>query len=367
MSRLRFHDLTIKRVVPEAGNAISVTFSIPEEAKERFDFEPGQFLTLRTKIQDEEVRRTYSICSPKSQYRNNNELSIGIRSVEDGLFSNWAIANLKEGDTLSVMPPDGLFTVKKERALHRVGFAAGSGITPILSIIATTLEEQPNSKFTLIYGNRRTNSVMFNEVLQDLKDIYADRLTLLHVLSRQAQETDLLEGRIDKEKVFQIVDALLPVGSLDEVFICGPEGMIDSVEGALKELGVDEQRIYTERFMTGASEHHTQNTVKNKIKAEPKAEKDIEVAVTLDGMVHEVMISGEEPILDALIAEGLDVPYSCKAGVCSTCRAKVTEGETEMEKNFTLDDAAVAEGHILSCQARVCGGSKRIVLSYDDR
>ena len=190
----RFHDLTVSRIHPEAAGSVAVSLHIPPELRDTFAFEPGQFLTLRTSIGGQDVRRSYSISSPRSLLTQQGELTLGIRPVEGGVFSNWAATDLQAGDTLRVMPPDGRFTVHKPRAIHRVGFAAGSGITPILSIMASTLEESPDSKFTLVYGNRRMASVMFNEALQDLKDRYPGRLTLIHVLSRQAQEVPLLEG-----------------------------------------------------------------------------------------------------------------------------------------------------------------------------
>ena len=193
----RFHPLRVARVSPESDGAVAVALAVPPALRDSFRFEPGQFLTLRTKLAGQDVRRSYSICCPRARLDQAGELEVGIRAVDGGLFSSWATTALKAGDTLEVMPPDGRFTVRRPRALHRVGFAAGSGITPILSIVATTLAEQPASKFTLVYGNRRMASVMFNEALQDLKDRYPDRLTLIHILSRQAQEVDLLEGRID--------------------------------------------------------------------------------------------------------------------------------------------------------------------------
>jgi len=251
MSAPRFHELTIKRVSPEAAGSVAITFDIPAAERDTFAFQPGQFLTLRARVDGQDVRRNYSISSPKSRLAKAGELEIGIRPVEGGLFSNWAAQTLKAGAKLDVMPPEGRFVVKKPRALHRVGFAAGSGITPILSIAASTLEEQPESKFTLVYGNRRMSSVMFNEALQDLKDRYPDRLTLIHILSRQAQEVDLLQGRIDGAKVQAIIDTLLPVGSMDEVFICGPEAMIEATEQALLAAGVPENRVHTERFTSG--------------------------------------------------------------------------------------------------------------------
>ncbi len=364
MSAPRFYPLNVKRVTPEAAGAVAVTFAIPDEQRALFDFQPGQFLTLRTQLNGEDVRRNYSISCARSRLKA-GELEIGIRPVEGGLFSNWAAQQLKAGDTLDVMSPDGRFTVKKPRAIHRVGFAAGSGITPVLSIAASTLEEQPGSKFTLVFGNRRMSSVMFNEALQDLKDRYPDRLTLIHVLSRQAQEVDLLQGRIDGDKVRQIIASLLPVKSMDEVFICGPEAMIEATESALVEAGVPADRVHTERFTSGPA-------VAAKVQADMDAHREVrsgvgEIALTivLDGKEHELMMHADEHLLDVALEAGLDLPYSCKAGVCCTCRAKVLEGETAMDKNFTLEADEMAQGFVLSCQARPL--SKKVRVSYDER
>ena len=365
MSAPRFQEVAVKRVSPEAAGAVAITFAIPEAERERFAFEPGQFLTLRATIDGQDVRRNYSISSPRSRLTREGELEIGIRPVEGGLFSNWAARAIKAGDTLQVMPPDGRFVVKKKRAIHRVGFAAGSGITPILSIAATTLEEQPDSKFTLIYGNRRMSTVMFNEDLQDLKDRFRDRLTMIHVLSRQAQEVDLLQGRIDGAKVRAIIDALLPVGSMDEVFICGPDEMITATENALVEAGVPADRIRTERFTTHLPAGAHPVGVSSTAEAAEAATKDITMVLVLDGKEHEIAIGPDEHLLDAGLNAGLDLPSSCKAGVCCTCRAKVTEGEVVMDKNFTLEADEVAQGYVLSCQARAT--TKRLKISFDER
>jgi ring-1,2-phenylacetyl-CoA epoxidase subunit PaaE len=365
MSALRFHELTIKRVSPEAAGSVAVTFDIPGDARETFNFQPGQFLTLRTKLNGQDVRRNYSICSPRSHLANSGELEIGIRPVEGGVFSNWAAQTLKAGDKLDVMPPEGRFTVKKQRAIHRVGFAAGSGITPILSIAASTLEEQPESKFTLVYGNRRMSSVMFNEALQDLKDRYPDRLTLIHVLSRQAQEVDLLQGRIDGDKVRAVIDALLPVASMDEVFICGPEAMIEATEKALIEAGVPESRVYTERFTSGPAQAAKIQADTDAAPQKQAAAKDIALTVVLDGKEHELQIGADEHVLDAALNAGLDLPFSCKAGVCCTCRAKVLCGEVVMDKNYTLEGDEMAQGYVLSCQARAT--TKQLTVSFDER
>ena len=365
MSAVRFHELSVKRVSPEAAGSVAITFDIPTTAREAFQFEPGQYLTLRAQVNGQDVRRTYSISSPRSRLAQHGELEVGIRPVEGGVFSNWAAANLKAGDTLAVMPPDGKFTVKKQRAIHRVGFAAGSGITPILSIAATTLEEQPNSKFTLVYGNRRMASVMFNEALQDLKDRYANRFTMVHVLSRQAQEVDMLEGRIDAAKVQQLVDTLLPAASMDEVFICGPEAMITATEAALKTAGVPEGRVYAERFTTSAD-------MAAKVQADSDAKaggaplgKLVALRVLLDGKFHEVPMGSADNVLDAALNAGLDLPYSCKGGVCSTCRCKVMEGAVSMDKNFALDAGETAQGYVLSCQAKAT--TPALVVSFDER
>jgi ring-1,2-phenylacetyl-CoA epoxidase subunit PaaE len=365
MSALRFHELTVKRVSPEAAGSVAVTFDIPASERDAFNFEPGQFLTLRAKVDGQDIRRNYSISSPRSRLAKAGELEIGIRPVEGGLFSNWAAQTLKAGARLEVMPPDGRFTVKKQRAIHRVGFAAGSGITPILSIAATTLEEQSDAKFTLVYGNRSMSSVMFNEALQDLKDRYRDRLTLIHILSRQAQEVDLLQGRIDSAKVKAIIDALLPVASMDEVFICGPEAMIEATEKALIDAGVPASRVYTERFTSGPAQAAKIQADTDAAPQKQAAAKDIALTIVLDGKEHELHIGADEHVLDAALEAGLDLPFSCKAGVCCTCRAKVLCGEVVMDKNFTLEADEMAQGYVLSCQARAT--TRQLTVSFDER
>ena len=363
----RFHDLNISRVSPEAAGAVAISFAIPEPLREAFAFEPGQFLTVRATINGQDVRRSYSISSPRSLLTQQGELTLGIRPVEGGVFSNWAAAELKAGDTLRVMPPEGRFTIHKPRALHRVGFAAGSGITPILSIMASTLEESPDAKFTLVYGNRRMASVMFNEALQDLKDRYPGRLTLIHVLSRQAQEVPLLEGRIDGDKVREIISTLLPVGSMDEVFICGPEAMIEATERALLDAGVRPDRVHTERFTSPTLEALPIEQRQSAVLGHPAVRTDGEVALTvvLDGKPHQLRMGKDERVLDVALNAGLDLPWSCRGGVCCTCRAKVMEGAVTMDKNFTLEPWETDKGFVLSCQARPT--TDKLVVSYDER
>lgn len=361
-----FVELPVARVSPEAAGSVAVTLAVPEAQRHAFAFEPGQFLTVRAHIAGQEVRRSYSISSARSVFTSKGELTLGIRPVEGGVFSNWAATQLKAGDTLQAMPPDGRFTVHRPRALHRVGFAAGSGITPILSIMTSTLEESPTAKFTLVYGNRRMASVMFNEALQDLKDRYRDRLTLIHILSRQAQEVPLLEGRIDGDKVREIVAALLPVASMDEVFICGPEAMIEATEQALLGAGVKPERIHTERF-TSPTLEALPSAERAKVQLGHSEHNDGEVALTvvLDGKPHELRMGRDQRVLDVALEAGLDLPWSCRGGVCCTCRAKVMEGSVQMDKNFTLEPWEMEQGFVLSCQARPT--TDRIVVSYDER
>jgi ring-1,2-phenylacetyl-CoA epoxidase subunit PaaE len=366
MTAFKFHDLPVSNITPEAAGAVAITFKVPEDLRSGFNFKAGQFLTLRASIDGNDVRRSYSISSSQNSYLQNGTLEVGIRPVQGGVFSNWAASQLKVGDVLRVMPADGRFIVQRPRAIHRVGFAAGSGITPILSILASTLEEQTESKFTLVYGNRRMDSVMFNEALQDLKDRYPNRLTLIHVLSRQAQEVPLLEGRIDEAKVKEIVSSLLPAASMDEVFICGPEAMIEATEKALLEVGVPARNIRTERFTSPTLEALPADARKQVVLGHaPESKGDVSLTVVLDGKKHQMQMSSTDKILDVALAAGLDLPYSCKGGVCCTCRAKVMQGSVVMEKNFTLEKWEAEQGFVLSCQAKPT--SKEVVMSFDER
>ena len=366
MTAFKFHDLPVSNITPEAAGAVAITFQVPEDLRSGFNFKAGQFLTLRASIDGNDVRRSYSISSSQNSYTQNGTLEVGIRPVQGGVFSNWAATQLKVGDVLRVMPADGRFIVQRPRAIHRVGFAAGSGITPILSILSSTLEEQTESKFTLVYGNRRMDSVMFNEALQDLKDRYPNRLTLIHVLSRQAQEVPLLEGRIDEAKVKEIVSSLLPAASMDEVFICGPEAMIEATEKALLEVGVPARNIRTERFTSPTLEALPADARKQVVLGHaPESKGDVALTVVLDGKKHQMQMSATDKILDVALAAGLDLPYSCKGGVCCTCRAKVMQGSVVMEKNFTLEKWEAEQGFVLSCQAKPT--SKEVVMSFDER
>jgi ring-1,2-phenylacetyl-CoA epoxidase subunit PaaE len=360
---VHFQPLTVKRVSPDAAGSAAITLAVPAALRGDFDFQPGQFLTLRATIDGEETRRSYSICSPRQRYLEAGEIDIGIKPVDAGVFSHWALAQLRPGMVIEVMPPDGRFTPKVAGARHRAGFAAGSGITPILSIIASTLASEPGSRFTLVYGNQRVNTIMFNEALQDLKDRYPARLSLIHLLSRQAQEVDLLNGRLDEAKMAELLRTVVPAQGIDEAFVCGPEGMIEAVERALRAAGLPPQRIHSERFLTAVP-----GTVKPKAPASVAAAREHpthRLEVVLDGKTHLLAMTDDDHVLDVALEAGLDLPYSCKGGVCCTCRARVLEGRVEMEKNYTLEQWEIDKGFVLTCQARPL--SPRVRVSYDDR
>jgi ring-1,2-phenylacetyl-CoA epoxidase subunit PaaE len=357
-----FHPLAVTRVTPDAAGSVAVTLQVPPALRSAFDFRPGQFLTLRTDINGQETRRSYSICSPHARYLQQGEIEVGIKPVEGGLFSPWAVEQLQPGSRIEVLPPDGRFTARVPGARHCVGFAAGSGITPLLSIVATTLAQEPASRFTLVYGNQRANTIMFNEALQDLKDRYPARLTLIHLLSRQPQEVALLQGRLDRAKVAELLAALIPAASIDEAFICGPEGMIEDTQTALLGAGVAPERVHTERFFSAGS---AAAVPRPRTEGAVRRDGPVHLDVVLDGKTHHLAMAPGDKVLDVALDAGLDLPYSCRGGVCCTCRARVLEGSVAMEKNFTLEPWEIDKGFVLTCQARPVGD--RLVVSYDER
>jgi ring-1,2-phenylacetyl-CoA epoxidase subunit PaaE len=359
MSTALFHELTVVAVEAEAAQAAAITLAVPAALQAAFEFQSGQFITLRAQIRQQDVRRSYSLCSTPAGLKQNQLIQIGVRAIEGGLMSNWLTQELKAGQTLQVALPDGRFVIKRPRALHRVGFAAGSGITPILSILTSTLQDSPKAKFTLVYGNRHMDSVMFNEALQDLKDRYPDRLTLIHILSRQAQEVPLLEGHIDGDKVRALMQVFLPVKSMDEVFICGPQAMIEATEAALLDAGVPPERVHSERFTSAGA------PVVRPVQTQNLDASGVRLSVIADGKRHEMRMQGNQRILDVALQAGLDLPFSCKGGVCCTCRAKVLSGQVVMEKNFTLEADEMRQGFVLSCQA--VPTTNEVVVSFDER
>lgn len=369
MTSAHFHDLRIQHVTPEAAGAVAITLQVDEALAPLFAFRPGQFLTVKADVNGQALRRNYSICSSVGRYAGAREITIGIKPVAGGQFSNWAASQLKAGDLLACMPPDGRFTPRAAAApgaaVHRVGFAAGSGITPLLSIITSTLEGEADSRFTLVYGNQRVGSILFNEQLQDLKDRYPTRLSLVHVLSRQAQETALHNGRLDAAKLRELLASLIPAEHISEAFICGPSAMMDAVEQALLQAGLPAERVHTERFFAGdTAAPPSPSATRTASGAEPAAG-TIPLQVVLDGKTHSMFMAPGDKVLDVALAAGLDLPYACRGGVCCTCRARVLDGQVAMDKNFTLERWEMDKGFVLTCQARPL--TDRLVISYDER
>jgi ring-1,2-phenylacetyl-CoA epoxidase subunit PaaE len=369
MSTPHFHALFVKRIEPVTAQAVAVTLAIPPDLRDVFAFTPGQFVTLRAMVGGESVRRSYSLCSAPAQLASAQEITVGIKRVEGGVFSTWATTALGVGDEIDVMPPDGRFSPKaaliSAEGTHRLGIAAGSGITPVLSIMAHTLATEPASRFTLIYGNQRAATIMFGEALQDLKDRYNERVSLIHVLSRQPQEIALLNGRLDETKLTELLAQAVPLQQIAEVFVCGPEAMIEGAERALHSAGVAHERVHTERF---ASNHVTTKKIANySISTSENSQKTYPFAldVVLDGKSHSFGMQADDNVLDTALDGGLDLPYACKGGVCCTCRAKVLEGKVTMLKNFTLEQWEIDKGFVLTCQSHCV--SQRVVISYDER
>jgi ring-1,2-phenylacetyl-CoA epoxidase subunit PaaE len=354
----KFHALPVARVDRETRDAVAITFAVPESLCEQFRFAHGQHLTLRARIGGADVRRSYSICSAV----HDGALRIAVKKSPGGVFSTWANEALKAGDVIEVMPPLGHFNVPLDAAAarHYLAFAAGSGITPILSIAKTTLAAEPRSRFTLVYGNRASSTVMFKEELAALKDRYLDRLNLVHVLSREAQDIELLHGRIDRAKADALLAQWIPLADIDTAFVCGPEGMMDSVVGALKARGFPEAKIKIERFAASIPKHT--HVVPD---APAPGHLQSEATVTIDGATRTFSIEkGKESLLDAGLRQGVELPYSCKGGVCSTCRCRLTEGEVDMDVNFALEDYEVARGFILACQSYPV--TDKVAVTFDD-
>lgn len=352
----RFHRLAVDDLRREASDAVSITFTIPRELADDYAFTPGQYLTLRTMLDGEEVRRSYSICSGPDD----GEIRIAVKKVDGGAFSSWAADELKRGDELDVMTPTGRFGVVPpgEAGRIHVGFAAGSGITPILSIFRGVLAREPGSRFFLFYGNRATDSIMFLEAIEELKDRFIDRLSIFHVISGEEQDIPILHGRLDGDKVRVLLRSLVPATSVDHVFICGPSGMSEEIEATCRDLGIAHDRIHVERFV---SEFGGKPRPKKAVAADapPKAI----ASLIIDGKRRDVPVAEDEAILDAALRAGIDLPFACKGGMCSTCRAKLVEGEAPMDLNYSLEPWELKAGFVLTCQAKP--SSERIVVDYD--
>lgn len=355
---LHFHTLTIQSIAHTTPEAIVVTFDVPESLKNSFQFVQGQHVTLRCEIDGEDVRRSYSICCGVSH----KHIKVGIKRVPGGVFSEYAHKHFKPGQQVDVMAPTGSFHTPLNASEQKryAAFVAGSGITPVMSIIETTLSEEPDSSFMLFYGNQTRQSIMFLEELEALKNRYLNRLSLHYILSREPQEVELYNGRIDQEKVTQLSRVFAPVEHVDSYFICGPASMIDNAEQALLEMGARAEQIHIERFGTV-----DQNTVSRKPAPVEASGDSCNVTVILDGhkRVFSMPFSGQT-LLDAAAEAGLDMPFSCKGGVCGTCRTKLVSGKVDIQQDYALEPWEKEAGFVLACQARPL--SDDITLNYDE-
>lgn len=356
-----FHRLPVVALDRLTEDSLAITFGVPDQLREAFAFQAGQHVTVRRADGDApEVRRSYSICSTPMELADSGRLRIGVKQLPGGEFSGYAATQLAVGDEVEVMPPLGRFTTALDpgRARWYVGIVAGSGITPVLSLVATALEVEPDSRFTLLYGNRYARSVMFAEELSDLKDRWPDRLQVVHVLSREPGDAELLSGRIDAERLPRLLDAFLPAGA-DEWFLCGPYQMVLDARAVLAARGVAERAIHTELF------HVTEEPPppRRADDAGTAAGAGTRLTVLLDGRASEVVMRPDERVLDAALRVRGELPYSCRGGVCATCRARVVEGEVTMARNWALEPEEVAAGYVLTCQSTPV--TDHLTVDYD--
>ena len=352
-----FYPLRVAEIVPETPEAISIRFDIPRELRDAFAFRAGQHLTLKAEIGGEEVRRNYSLCTAPDE----KDWMVTVKRIADGLFSNWVGDELKPGDTIDVMPPHGSFTTDFDGESRRrlVGIAGGSGITPVMSLLRTTLMTEPQSSFTLLYGNRDSNSIIFLEELARLKDRHLDRVELYHFLDQEEGDVELFNGMLDRTRVDQAIDRLVvSPEDVDGWFICGPGPMMDAAEGALIDRSIPRERIHIERF---TADRPPETLVKEMAELQSRAA-GLTVSVTLDGRTRKVPFT-EGNILDSARSAGLPAPYACKAGVCATCRARVTSGHVEMAARYGLTDEEIEAGYVLTCQSVPSGNG--VAVDYD--
>jgi ring-1,2-phenylacetyl-CoA epoxidase subunit PaaE len=350
-----FHPLTVESIEPVTDDSVAITFAVPPELRDDYAFTQGQHLNIRTSLAGDDVRRSYSICTPASS----GVLRVAVKRLPGGAFSEHALESLRPGDVLDVMTPSGRFFTDLDpaNAKHYVCIAAGSGITPILSIVATTLETEPRSSVTLVYANRDHRSVMFLEEVEDLKDRYHDRMQLVHVLSREPQEVELFSGRLDEDRLTRMLDTIIPPDTVDEWFLCGPFPMVQSLRKVLVHAGVPKRSVHAEVF-------HVDSAPVRRTTTPTGAGTGAEVTITLDGRQSTFRLAADGPaVLDAAVTVRADVPFACKGGVCGTCRAKVVEGAVAMDMNYALEPDEVEAGYVLTCQSHPT--TDRVVLDYD--
>lgn len=348
---MRFHELTVADVERLTDDSAAITFEVPDDLREEFSFAAGQSLTLRKVVDGVDHRRSYSICAPVGA-----RPRVGVREIPGGMFSSWLVREVRPGDVVEVQTPTGSFRADADRGGRHLCIAAGSGITPMLSIASTVLTH-PDASVTLIYGNRTTGSVMFAEELADLKDRYGARLDLVHVLSREPRDVDLFSGRLDADRLRRLLTVLVPVDGVDHVWLCGPFGLISDAREVLTDLGVPKERVHFELF-------YVDEPPPELVRADRElAGETSEVTVTLDGRTTVSAMSRGQSILDGAAATRHDLPFACKGGVCGTCRARVTDGEVDLRRNYALDDDEVARGFVLTCQAHPV--SDRVTVDFD--
>jgi ring-1,2-phenylacetyl-CoA epoxidase subunit PaaE len=350
-TRADFHTLRVARVERLTSDAAAVTFAVPPELAAEFAFVPGQSLTLRRRIDGREERRTYSICAPAG-----SAPRIGVRVIPDGLFSTWLVRGLRPGDEVEVQPPSGRFRCEPGTGGRHLCIAAGSGITPMLSILSSVLAE-PGAEVTLFYGNRTSSSVMFAEELADLKNAHGPALSLVHVLSREPRDVDLFSGRLDADRLRRLIGALVPIQDVDHVWLCGPHGLIEAAREVLREYGVPDERVHFELFYV--DEPPPELTRPDAVVEGATTE----VTITLDGLSSTAPMSQAMTILDGAQATRSDLPFACKGGVCGTCRALVRDGEVDMRRNYALEPAEVEAGFVLTCQSFPVG--ERCAVDFD--
>jgi ring-1,2-phenylacetyl-CoA epoxidase subunit PaaE len=343
---VNFHSLVVADVIPETADAKSIRFELPDELRSAFQFRPGQHLTLRAEVGGEDVRRNYSLCVAPGD----GELKVTVKRIAGGLFSNWINDHVKPGDRLDVMEPHGSFTwdFREDASNHYAAFAGGSGITPVMSLLRTALAIEPGSRFTLFYGNRDSQSVIFLEALASLKNRFMDRLQIHHFLAEEAEDIELFNGMLDRSKCGEVLDALIDPAGVAAFFICGPGPMMDAAEETLLAKGVPQERIHLERFTA----NRPPEALQAQLDALSKDAQGLTMLVTLDGRKRRVPFSASAGnILDSAREAGLPAPFACKAGVCATCRARVVAGEVEMAARYGLTDEEIASGYILTCQS----------------
>jgi ring-1,2-phenylacetyl-CoA epoxidase subunit PaaE len=351
-----FHPLRVIEKKRETAGAVSLRFAVPDELAPAYRFEPGQYLTLRATIDGTDIRRSYSICSAPDS----NELRVAVRQVDGGVFSTWVNAALKPGDTLDVMTPTGRFGLAAipGNGREHAGFAAGSGITPILSIIHGVLAREPDSRFNLFYGSRSVDEILFREELEDLKDRHLGRLSVFHVLSREEQDVPILNGHLDDEKIRLLLQVMLPAESIDHAYICGPTAMIDTLQATLHSLGIPDDHVHVERFVSALG-----GTPRPLPVIDTAAPPTCVASIIVDGKRREAPVAEGEAILDAALRAGIELPFACKGGMCASCRAKIVEGAVEMDVNYSLEPWEVAQGFVLTCQSKPT--TPRVVVDFD--